>query len=400
MKSQKTEQEINKLFEEYNLKCVILEFTRYSSNTNKLKCLACGNCWYGQPSKLIYKAKIQDKRYGCPVCSRKLTGKRKSNKSSIEFEKILSNTPDIIKLTPYVRMKDPITLKHLTCGRTYITTPGNAIKRNKVSLKCPLCGLENNPGNSHSEEEFAKDFNEKFGDNFEYIRGTYSKFHEDAEFICKKCNIYFFAQPASFRTDRQNHCPKCTSHPNKYYRLTTEEEIFNEFGTEYTLIYEYNDRRENIKIKHNKCGYEWIARKYNFLRHESNCKICHDYTSNGEKAVMSYLKSTNIKYEHQKRFDWCADKQKLPFDFYLPEYNIIIEVDGKQHYEPTERFGGEEGFRYRHEHDLYKDNQAAKHGIEVYRLNYSDSDTEKLKQNLIRTLRLCSRQASCRNHPR
>lgn len=28
-------------------------------------------------------------------------------------------------------------------------------------------------------------------------------------------------------------------------------------------------------------------------------------------------------------------------DFYLPKYNIIIEYNGIQHYEPIERFGGD-----------------------------------------------------------
>ena len=39
------------------------------------------------------------------------------------------------------------------------------------------------------------------------------------------------------------------------------------------------------------------------------------------------------------RINECRNILPLPFDFYLPDYNICIEVDGMQHYEPA-TFGG------------------------------------------------------------
>ena len=44
----------------------------------------------------------------------------------------------------------------------------------------------------------------------------------------------------------------------------------------------------------------------------------------------------NIKYKRQYKFDNCKNKYKLRFDFYLPDYNIAIEYDGKQHYDAGE----------------------------------------------------------------
>ena len=43
-------------------------------------------------------------------------------------------------------------------------------------------------------------------------------------------------------------------------------------------------------------------------------------------------------------FEDCIDKRPLPFDFYLPEYNICIEYQGQQHYYPVEIFGGKNAF--------------------------------------------------------
>ena len=46
------------------------------------------------------------------------------------------------------------------------------------------------------------------------------------------------------------------------------------------------------------------------------------------------MKSHGFVVEYQKKFEWCKNNSNmyLPFDFYLPELNIIIELDGNQHF--------------------------------------------------------------------
>ncbi len=61
--------------------------------------------------------------------------------------------------------------------------------------------------------------------------------------------------------------------------------------------------------------------------------------SHGEFYIKTILEENNIKFEPQYKFDNCKNKFKLPFDFYLPDYNMCIEYDGLQHYRPIERFG-------------------------------------------------------------
>lgn len=51
-----------------------------------------------------------------------------------------------------------------------------------------------------------------------------------------------------------------------------------------------------------------------------------------KKKITEVLNKYNIKYEREKRFDDCKNKKALPFDFYLPDYNILIEYNGLQHY--------------------------------------------------------------------
>ena len=66
--------------------------------------------------------------------------------------------------------------------------------------------------------------------------------------------------------------------------------------------------------------------------------------SNMENYILDVLSEYKINYIPQARFFDCKNIYPLPFDFYLYDYNTIIEFDGKQHSEPIEFFGGEENF--------------------------------------------------------
>ena len=57
------------------------------------------------------------------------------------------------------------------------------------------------------------------------------------------------------------------------------------------------------------------------------CPSCSE--SHLEKEINDFLIENNIKFERQKRFDWLG-RQSL--DFYLPDYNVGIECQGRQHF--------------------------------------------------------------------
>lgn len=73
------------------------------------------------------------------------------------------------------------------------------------------------------------------------------------------------------------------------------------------------------------------------------------------------------------------DQFKLPelnvryrYDFYLPEYNVLIEYQGGQHYRAIDFFGGEEGFRKTLERDAIKRHLAKETGRKLVYLSYLD----------------------------
>jgi very-short-patch-repair endonuclease len=88
--------------------------------------------------------------------------------------------------------------------------------------------------------------------------------------------------------------------------------------------------------------------------------------------VETYLKRKNINYTWQKKFDDCKNINKLPFDFFLPDYNTIVEFDGVQHFEPVKKFGGEEHFKRIKKHDEIKNNYCKDNNINLIRLTNED----------------------------
>ena len=72
-----------------------------------------------------------------------------------------------------------------------------------------------------------------------------------------------------------------------------------------------------------------------------------DYHNNTETILYEELKKLfpNIGREFKK--EWCRDKNKLPYDFMIPELNIIIELDGSQHIKPNDFFGGKNHLNFK-----------------------------------------------------
>lgn len=74
----------------------------------------------------------------------------------------------------------------------------------------------------------------------------------------------------------------------------------------------------------------------NFVK-GSRCPKCNQ--SKGENQIELILKNNNILFLSQYKFIKCKRKSQLPFDFYLPDYNICIEYQGVQHYVPIDFAG-------------------------------------------------------------
>ena len=58
------------------------------------------------------------------------------------------------------------------------------------------------------------------------------------------------------------------------------------------------------------------------------CEDCSNKKSVAEFLCQDFLNENKISFVPQKTYLDCIDKKCLPFDFYIPEKNMIIEIDG------------------------------------------------------------------------
>ena len=85
----------------------------------------------------------------------------------------------------------------------------------------------------------------------------------------------------------------------------------------------------------------------------------------------------------EKKFDNCRHKTPLPFDFYLPDYNLLVEYDGIQHFESIKYFGGEDALLLNQLKDKIKTDYTIANNIKLIRIKYDENVEEKLSLVLI-----------------
>ena len=130
---------------------------------------------------------------------------------------------------------------------------------------------------------------------------------------------------------------------------------------------------KNLRVICPECGKEFLTSFGAFVKHNGQCcPECSTSESRGERKIRHVLENNNINFEQECSFIDCRDKHPLPFDFYLPDYNILIEYQGAQHYEVVERFGGLAGFILRQKHDRIKLQYCLTHNIILLTIPYWD----------------------------
>lgn len=151
---------------------------------------------------------------------------------------------------------------------------------------------------------------------------------------------------------------------------------------------EPNENGEHIIVKCKCfCGEEFTCR-YNNLT-QGNTMSCGCIKSKGEEVCADVLKNKNIRYVRQKTFPDLKDKRNLSYDFFLPDYNVLIEIDGSFHRAEL-KFTSHSNLKEVQIHDEMKNNYAIKNNLLLKRFVYEDylgnKGLEKLKNNIINFL--------------
>lgn len=173
------------------------------------------------------------------------------------------------------------------------------------------------------------------------------------EIYCKKCKNTFIRRVPLFSKNKS--CPYCA----RQGRPTTSviESRLAEKG--YTLLSEYKNNKEKVLIRHEKCGFIWKISMDRNRELNGSCPLCNRRVSKGEQKIIHFLQNHKIAYEKEKRFPWQSHSQ-FRYDFYIKDYNLIIEYNGRQHYEETNIFSS--SLQENQEHDEIKREEAIQNG--------------------------------------
>lgn len=217
------------------------------------------------------------------------------------------------------------------------------------------------------------------GKNIKRI-GNYIDYSTHLEWQCMVCDYHWKSSPRNILNDNA-HCPQCAN------CVPLSNTIIDDKIKSRPFIRIGNFEKNNmVKIEWECliCNHKWMQ-KPNAIFNGRGCPKCK--CSKGELKIGNILKQHNIKYEIQKTFDDCTrqhNKKRLFFDFYLPDYNLMIEYQGKQHYEPVFHFGGFETFKSNVERDQFKKDYCISHNMKLLEIPYWDFDNiEKIIQTTL-----------------
>lgn len=140
---------------------------------------------------------------------------------------------------------------------------------------------------------------------------------------------------------------------------------------------------KRIMFKCPKCGVEKLSIIGNISMRGFTCNVCSDKISLGERVISSLFSQLNVDYDYQvnkNTLEWC---ENYKYDFYIPKYDWIIEVNGRQHYfDSTGVF--KTTLEQQTEIDNAKYNLAVKNGVKIYTcLNFSDGSFEHMKMEVL-----------------
>jgi very-short-patch-repair endonuclease len=216
-------------------------------------------------------------------------------------------------------------------------------------------------------------------------------------FICQKCEHDFDISPSSI--DRNNWCSFC-SNKRRCNNQNCQFCFDNSFASSEKAQFWHPTKNENSPRDVALCDndkYWFICERHhefkmglNKISSEGNwCRFCKNKT---EAKLLNTLKKHFDKIIHQFKPEWCRNlqtKKYMPFDLCIAPYNIIIEVDGRQHFEDAKcwRSLAKDAI----DRDKRKMDMAIQNGYSIIRIYQVDvwSDTYDWESDILQAIEIC-----------
>ena len=271
-----------------------------------------------------------------------------------------------------------IQIKHKYCGNVYEIRFDVFVNGEKRCPKC--CQKYENSFAYYIEQEL----NEPLEKYWDFEKNTVNPYyisrssHNKIWIKCTKTNYHENYKTMSSLFTNGKRCPYCVN--QKIHPLDS----FGYHNFDKAQSWHPDNKISPFRVAPNsgkkykficpECSYVWCA-KLNYISNRSWCPQCS--ASKGEKKIIDWLRPNNIEFIPQKKFDGLLglNEGKLSYDFYLPEYNLLIEYQGEQHERFIKGFhASKEVFDKQQEHDRRKREYAKDNDIKLLEIWYWDFD--------------------------
>jgi len=257
---------------------------------------------------------------------------------------------------------------------SFFQTPNAHIQQGQG---CKMCGIiSRTNANRMTREEFVLKGRELHGDQYDYSLVQYLGGRKKVTIVCKEHGKFKQTPHGHLRGQG---CSRCAGNqPLTALEFIQRAKIVHGDRFDYALTNFINSKTKITIICPDHGQFKQTPRM-----HLQGRGCPHYHESLGEATVASWLDACDIVYEREKRFEDCRDKLPLPFDFYLPEENYLIEYDGEQHYQPsfteTDSLRILKGIQRR---DAIKTEFANQNSIQLLRIKYDQDILKALQTKL------------------
>lgn len=237
---------------------------------------------------------------------------------------------------------------------------------------CPKCANKRSGVNGkRTNEEFIEDAIKKHGNKYDYSKSHYISSHIPVTIICP--------EHGEFTMTAHNHlrgqgCPKCANTRKGAYQKSNTQDFIAKAQKVHGDKYDYSkvdyvNNRVKVTIICPIHG-EFTQKPADHL-HGCGCPECGRKFGTAEKQTYEALKNKYENVSTQYRPKWLHGKtSSLSIDVYLPDYKIGIEYQGRQHFAPNAKFGGQEAFEVLWSRDKRKFELCEQNGVKLFYISF------------------------------
>lgn len=194
-----------------------------------------------------------------------------------------------------------------------------------------------------STQEFIIKAKEIHKNEFDYSKTIYKDSQTNVCIICPKHGEFWQTPNNHLRGAK---CPQCYQERRGVSQRLTTKDFIDKAIQIHNHTYDYS------KVNYVNCSTkvciicpkhgEFWQRPDAHLTNKCGCPKCK--ASHIENEIAQFLIKHKIEFIRQQTFPWLindTNKTHQYLDFYLPKYNLGIEIQGEQHFIPIKRYGGE-----------------------------------------------------------